>query len=165
MSSASTRSPRSAASPERAATAPAIAPISAAGAPRAPASSLLTRRPPSSSMACSAPTGGSATARSASSSTSVPPAPTTISRPSAGSRLRPMLSSTPAGDSGVGVGQRLRAGDPQQHAARLGLVRYPGLVGLEYHRVADGLGRRQRLREACRGLGPRGGDAILAQQR
>src|SRR6266566_2163255 len=75
----------------------ATAPRSAGGPPRNPASSRATRSRDSISLAWAAPTGGSATARSARCSTRTPPAPTTTSGPRSGSVTIPAASSVPGG--------------------------------------------------------------------
>src|SRR6266568_3586054 len=72
-------------------------PRSAGGPPRNPASSRATRSRDSISLAWAAPTGGSATARSARCSTRTPPAPTTTSGPRSGSVTIPAASSVPGG--------------------------------------------------------------------
>ena len=136
-----------------------------------------TRSPATISRAVSRSTGGSATARSATSSTRIPPAATTTSGPSSGSRTIPSATSTPVDLAlheharseplrevvvrrahGVAVGQ------PEAYAVRLGLVVDRLLGGLEHHRVARRLGRRDRL-VPRRHDGPRDRDPVVREQR
>ena len=96
-SAASSRSPISIATPESAVIASSTEPTSTARAPRTPASRPEMSRPRSIRRAPARSTGGRPTLRSATTSTSSPPAATTMSGPRCGSRTIPSASSTPAG--------------------------------------------------------------------
>ena len=141
------------------------------------------RQPVQDPAATAADTGGRATARSSTSSIRTPPAATRTSGPeqwvahdaerelhaAAGHRRHRHRRTEPRCQFGVARSHRIVAGQIEQHAADVGLVRDGGVVGLQDHRPhrspTDRPGRRHGLGGARDGRGRHDGQAVVREQR